>query len=241
VADGDERPLRGVRVAFSDREQPLGYGVTDEQGRVSFTVAPSMHLGVTATFQNGRFPIQIAMRPRSGVRVRLHAYPSTTNANDAKVSLVAAVVLERVPGRLRISMSIVSFVSSRRAFAEDTSFAIPEQATNFETHRNPEAIHIERTGAAVRLFDTLPPGRREGRLTFEIPAPEGEAVRLALGLPTGVETIRVGYLNESSAANIEVEGFEKAQRDSSVRAMLYTTRECRGAADAPDKLAITVR
>jgi hypothetical protein len=218
VLDANDQPLAGVPLTFA-REAVLGTSTSDANGEALLGVPTGPDLAVTATYKGGRFPIQIIVPSTNGVRVRLHAYPSTTDLDQTLLVFQGIVTIERLRGKLRIESSFRSYVFSNIAFRADFPVKIPPAATSFTTSAFSEYLRVQKGPAAgvVRVVDTIPPGQREALFSYEVNARDGQETRLELGMPPHLAAVRVIYFSKlkTPVARLAVTGFDNAKRDTS--------------------------
>jgi len=224
LVDADEQPIPNADVRLGILFQSVAEGEsrsqrtakTDSKGIVRFDkLTTGSAYGYRATSRTG--PAEYASSPfnlrDTGMRVTLHVFPVTSNAQEAVVGMRGFFYIETRDDVFQIETLFRVMNLGRTAWVpSDVVMTLPEGFKAFNAGDGMKDTRFEAVeGRGARLLGTYPPGSHDVSFRFQVPKPADETVSFNVRpLPRTAE-MRVLAVS-SKTMTLQVDGFETPQK-----------------------------
>lgn len=224
VVDENEQPLAGKNVDLLITFESVAEGqredrrraVSDASGRATFgglSSELSFSYVVVAERDGGHYGVApFRLKPEVGQRVRLHAYPTTSDPKRTFMGMRGFVFVQpreetfQVEALFRvINMGTVSWLP------KDVVLSLPKGFTAFDgPGEEGDMRFVEEPGRGARLEGTFSPGQHDVRFTYQIPSSGNPSQSFDMSLPPHVAELRV-LAEAAPGMSLDVDGFEPAE------------------------------
>lgn len=224
LVDGDERPIPDADLRLGILFQSIAEGESRTQrsaktgpnGTARFDkLETGSNYAYRVTSRSGAAEYSSSpfnMRD-TGVRVTLHAYPVTSNPQEAVVGMRGFFYIETRDDVFQIETLFRVMNLGRKAWVpSDVIMTLPEGFKAFNAGENMKDTRFEAVeGRGARLLGTFPPGQHDVSFRFQVPKPADETVAFNVRpLPRTAE-MRVIAVS-SKTMTMQVDGFETPQK-----------------------------
>ncbi len=252
VVGGDEQPLRGVEVRLNTQFESIAQGKRqDEQKVASDSAGQAVFRGLEASLrfshlvrvvhQGATYELPAFRLPEtSGQRVRLHVYPVTHDLQEAFVGMRGFVLIDLRDGAFHFDVVYrVMNMSHTTWIPQELRLALPRDATGLELTNEANQPGFVDKGGSVELVGTYPPGQKDVRLQFQVPALGDEDQAFVLGAPPHLAELRV-LVEAIPGMHLDVPGFDAAEptRGPDGKRILITRRLMRPGQGQLDEVRI---
>lgn len=232
VRDAARKPLpnQPVRLRIVQQSPAIGekhserQATTDAQGEARFTgLATASEYAYAAEvpyagaiYGNEHAPLQ----RDSGLRVTIHAFPTTRTLDEVEVGAMGIVALEPSDDVFHVTMLVeIVNLGAVTWLPQNYAITLPPGAKAFETDRE-AALRFEDHGTSVVLGGSVRPGQHRTEFRFQVPNPgnrfvpwaQSDAMRVELGLPPRFLRLSV-VADEVPGLRLVVPGFPTAEPD----------------------------
>ncbi|WP_394844616.1 carboxypeptidase-like regulatory domain-containing protein [Pendulispora brunnea] len=241
ILDPENKPLPNVDVTLGILQQSVAKGdarrhvnqITNAEGAVRFDsleTGSGVAYRVTVPREGAVFaatPFQLAPS-KSGMRVKLHVYPVTSDLEQALVVMQANLYAELKDDRIQFEEAINVYNFGRAAWVPDNLvMTLPAEFTALrgqESMSDQGVDAVEKRGA--RIHGTFAPGQHSLIFRWQLPYAGASNVDIRVGLPPRVAAARV-LAAASQDMKLRVEGFPAAMPNSDMNGgrLLETTKE----------------
>jgi len=252
VVGGDEQPLRAVEVQLNTQFESIAQGKRQDEQKVGSDAAgQAVFRGLDASLrfsyavrvahQGATYEVPAFRLPEtSGQRVRLHVYPVTHDLQEAFVGMRGFVLIDLRDGAFHFDVVYrVMNMSHTTWMPRELRIALPREATGLELTNEANQQGFVDKGGSVELVGTYPPGQKDVRLQFQVPALGDEDQAFVLGTPPHLAELRV-LVEAIPGMHLDVPGFDAAEptRGPDGKRILITRRLMRPGQGQLDEVRI---